>query len=83
MRESGDEVDRANELAEMATANSLYLTRKKARPEQVQNADGSWPIKDCDECGLPIEKGRIKLGKIRCIACQTELERLNALRGKR
>jgi RNA polymerase-binding transcription factor DksA len=83
MREPGDEVDRANELAEMATADSLYLAMKKARPEQVQNPDGSWPIKDCDECGLPIEKGRIKLGKIRCFACQTELEHAQKLRGFR
>ena len=82
MREPGDEVDRANELVEMATANSLYLAMKKARPEQVQNADGSWPIHDCDECGSPIEEGRIKLGKIRCIACQTEIERVNAMRGR-
>lgn len=75
MREVGDEVDQANELAERETANHLYLARKKARPEQVPRSDGSYLFTDCFDCGDPIEEGRLKLGKVRCFSCQTAVER--------
>lgn len=75
MREVGDEVDRANELAEMETANSLYLARKKAAPEREPDANGNYPDMECVDCGGEIAAGRLRLGKVRCIGCQTELER--------
>lgn len=75
MREVGDDVDRANELAEMETANHLYLARKKAAPEQVPLADGTYAQTDCVECGNEIGEGRLKLGKLRCIECQRALEK--------
>ena len=83
MIERGDEVDRANDLAERATADSIYQTRRKAAPEQHQNEDGSWPVTECDECGLDIEPGRIAIGKIRCFTCQSALEAAAKLRGRR
>lgn len=83
MIERGDEVDRANDLAERATADSIYQVRRKAVQEQVQNPDGSWPVTECDECGLDIEPGRIAMGKIRCYACQSGLEAMAKLRGRR
>ena len=80
MREVGDEVDRANELAARETEHHLHKARTRAAPEQQQNQDGSWPHTACVECGEAIEPGRIKLGKIRCYACQVELERLRSRR---
>jgi RNA polymerase-binding transcription factor DksA len=75
MREVGDEVDRANELAQMETENSLYLARKKAAPEQLPRADGTYEQTDCIDCGGEIPLGRLNLGKVRCIGCQSALER--------
>jgi len=77
MREVGDEVDQANELAEMETANHLYLARKKAAPEQEPRADGTYAILDCVDCGEGIEPGRVQLGKVRCFHCQSDLEKRN------
>jgi hypothetical protein len=75
VREVQDEVDRANDLADRDRENSIYEARKLARPEQEQRDDGSWPHEDCIDCAEPIEPGRIRLGKIRCFACQDYLER--------
>jgi RNA polymerase-binding transcription factor DksA len=75
MREVGDEVDQANELAERETANHLYLARKKARPEQEPRADGTYPYPDCMDCSEPIEAARLNLGKRRCYLCQVDWER--------
>lgn len=75
MREVGDEVDQANELAEMETANHLYLARKKAEPEQLPRADGTYAILACVDCGEDIEPGRVQLGKVRCFHCQSDLEK--------
>ena len=83
MREVGDEVDQANELAQMETDNHLYLARKKSRPEQEQRADGSWPHPECVDCEGPIGEVRLGMGRIRCIHCQTDLEAKNKHLGNR
>ena len=75
MREVGDEVDRANDLAERENAHLLYQVRKKAGAQQEPLADGSYPFPDCHDCAEPIEPGRLKLGRIRCFSCQEDLER--------
>lgn len=74
MRDVGDEVDQANELAQMETDNRLYLARKKSKPEQEQRPDGSWPHQTCFDCEGPIGDFRLAMGRIRCIHCQTDLE---------
>lgn len=83
MREVGDEVDQANELAQMETDNRLYLARKKSKPEQEQRADGTWPQPDCFDCEGPIGDARLAMGRIRCIHCQTDLEAKEKLWGGR
>jgi RNA polymerase-binding transcription factor DksA len=69
-----DDLDAASELTQQL--NDAYVTnaRAKARPEQVQNADGTWPKTECD-CGDPIPEGRLAMGKIRCLECQKDFEK--------
>ncbi len=74
MRDFSDDIDQANELAQRMNDHAVAQARAKSKPEQVQGQDGSWPVTECDECGLDIEPGRIALGKIRCFTCQSNLE---------
>lgn len=68
-----DDLDRASELTQVLTDIYVAGTRRKAQPEQEQQPDGSWPIQEC-ECGEPLGQ-RMALGKIRCLACQQDLEK--------
>ena len=69
-----DNLDQAQELTALLTEAYVENARAGAKPEQVQNADGSWPVTEC-ECGEPIPEARIRLGKILCISCQEDLEK--------
>ena len=69
-----DNLDQAQELTTLLTEAYVDSARAGAKPEQVQNADGTWPVTDC-ECGDAIPEARIRLGKIRCVACQMDLEK--------
>jgi RNA polymerase-binding transcription factor DksA len=73
MERSPDVLDRASALTDRLTEAYVDAARRKARPEQVQNPDGSWPQTECD-CGEEIGPARLALGKIRCLDCQAELE---------
>ena len=70
-----DPLDRASRAEHEMTASAVAEHRAAAAPEQVPNADGSWPTTDCVECGCEIEAGRLALGKVRCLRCQELLER--------
>ena len=69
-----DVLDRASALT--ARLNEAYVeeARHRARPEQKQNPDGSWPQTECEDCANDIEPGRLALGKIRCLGCQEARE---------
>jgi hypothetical protein len=69
-----DDLDRASELTQTLTDAYINGVRNLAAPEQVQRPDGSWPVTEC-ECGETIPQGRLLLGKIRCVACQADLEK--------
>lgn len=73
MSAAADDLDRASELTQQLTDAYISNTRHLARPEQVRNADGSWPVTEC-ECGEPLGF-RAYLGKILCLACQQDKER--------
>lgn len=70
-----DPNEAASELEEAERSAAITNLRSRVRPEQVQDANGNWKTEDCIDCGEPIGEGRLKLGKIRCIHCQTLLER--------
>lgn len=74
MSNEADALDRAQELTTLLNDAYVDNARALAKPEQVRNPDGSWPVTEC-ECGESIPAGRLALGKIRCIACQTDLEK--------
>ena len=73
-----DPIDQAAQLSEMYTDIAVNAQRQKCVPQQVQvqDEDGNWywPVTECEDCGLDIEPGRLQMGRIRCLACQTTLE---------
>lgn len=73
-----DDLDQAAELTQRMNDSAVARVQKLARPEQVQRPDGTWPHPDCDDCGDPMVEGRLALGKIRCVICQSALERRRA-----
>lgn len=70
----GDDIDKANVLAQRFTDSSVAAAMLKSKPEQVVGVDGQFPIINCVDCGEPIVEGRLMMGKIRCIDCQRILE---------
>ena len=70
-----DQLDTANYYAEQATEKAIAQQRLRAAPQQIQNADGSWPHPECDTCGDDIEPERLAHGMIRCFSCQDAKER--------
>lgn len=75
---SADDIDRAASLNLRQTEDAVRAARDKLAPEQVQNADGTWPEPDCIDCGEPNDQRRLELGKVRCVECQTILEKKRA-----
>ena len=74
-----DLLDRAAALTQRLGDAAIERVRRMAAQEQARNSDGSWTQTDCEDCGEKIEPPRLALGKIRCISCQTELERRQRL----
>ncbi len=72
----GDIIDQANDLAEKMNESNVLAARKAAKPDQVQNPDGSWPQADCEDCGdeIPLQR-LLACGSIRCVYCQTAKEK--------
>jgi RNA polymerase-binding transcription factor DksA len=77
MTREADNIDRASDLALQQTEDSINEVRRAARPEQ-EKIDGEWKQKECDDCGDEIPLARLNLGKIRCVFCQSALERRRA-----
>ena len=73
MSTESDNLDRAADLTRQLADAAVEEVRRAARPQQVQNPDGSWPNPEC-ECGEPIPEFRLLMGRIRCIYCQERLE---------
>ena len=73
-----DDLDRASDLTLALNDSAIEEVRRAARPEQVVGPDGKWLRTNCEDCEEKIPVGRLKLGKIRCVHCQTLLERRRA-----
>lgn len=76
-----EQVDAANYFADLHNRCSEAKARAKAAPEQVPNPDGSWPLTTCIDCDEELNSVRLMMGRVRCIACQTHKERMEARRG--
>lgn len=70
-----DVLDQANNLAQKLNDAHIAAARAKSKAEQVQNADGTWPVTECVDCGIDIPPARLALAKIRCVHCQGDLEK--------
>lgn len=75
--EGGDEVDQAGRVERNFIAASLKAQQEAMKPETHPDFDGE----SCIGCGEPIPLARLNMGKIRCVLCQTELEKLRKTRG--
>lgn len=75
MSAEADDLDRAANLTQERADAAVADIRHLNRPQQVQNADGTWPIVDCEDCGNEIPEGRLAMGKVRCVYCQERRER--------
>lgn len=86
-----DPIDQASYLAELHNNSSIAAQRLKNAPQQQKihatgddgeflfNEDGSpmmvWEHTECVECGDQIIEGRLEMAYIRCVDCQSSIEK--------
>jgi RNA polymerase-binding transcription factor DksA len=63
-------MERASELEQAEREAARHRIERAMRPEKDPRFNG----KDCVECEDEIPPGRLALGKVRCVICQSELE---------
>lgn len=73
-----DDADIASTIEMNFIAQALEKHREKVAAETHPDFDGE----TCVECGEEIPEARLKLKKIRCVDCQSELELRNKLYGR-
>lgn len=73
-----DEGDIASALERGFIAHALNRHKEKVAAESHPDFDGEC----CLDCGADIPKLRLEMGRIRCVDCQTELEKRNKMFGK-
>jgi RNA polymerase-binding transcription factor DksA len=80
-----DPVDVASDGELRNNEEHVRRQRALAAPEQVQLADADgvlyWPITECVDCDGPIPDLRLRMGRVRCVECQSAKERMNKLYG--
>ena len=72
-----DPLDQASEQEAAFRELALAGIAANVRPERHPDFDGE----HCMSCGAEIEEGRLALHKIRCVECQTAIEKRNKQRG--
>lgn len=68
---SGDEADLAQAQIEIFQAQAIRRASGRCGPEVHPEFDGA----HCVDCGIEIPAARLALAKVRCIDCQTLLEK--------
>lgn len=76
MSDNADPLDQAGLLTQQLNDAYLSNARAKNRAEQTQRPDGSWLFSECVDCDADLDQRKL-IGKIRCISCQTALEKEN------
>lgn len=71
-----DPADIANDVVEVCQADAERRARGKSAPETHADFDGL----HCVDCGEPIHTARLGLGKVRCVDCQSQLEKQQMMR---
>lgn len=79
IEKSADEIDMSSELEMAFTEKALEAVVAKLRPEHHPDFNG----KDCVECDDPLPDLRIADRRIRCVPCQTAIERRFKTTGRR
>jgi RNA polymerase-binding transcription factor DksA len=74
MSTEADPLDQAALLSQQINDAYVQNARSKNKPEQVQHADGRWMFTECVDCDADLGDRKL-LAKIRCVSCQTALER--------
>lgn len=65
-----DPIDEAAALSAALADSAIEAARRATAPESHPDFDGE----SCIDCGDDIPQGRLALGKIRCVHCQTVKE---------
>lgn len=73
-----DDADIASAVERGLIAQALANHRQKIAPETHPDFDGE----HCVDCDISIPEGRLKLGKVRCVDCQSDLEKYNKIHGR-
>ena len=72
-----DIADIANDRVEQHLSDALSRQVGKSAPETHPEFNGV----DCIECNEPIPPARLSLHKVRCVECQSRLERIKKMGG--
>ena len=64
----------AERLEQAQRDSAIKAAAKASAPEKHPDFDGA----HCVDCDIEIPDGRLKLGKVRCVDCQSHLERSRA-----
>lgn len=64
----------AERLEQAQRDSAISAAAKASAPEKHHDFDGV----HCVDCDIEIPDGRLKLGKVRCVDCQSQLERSRA-----
>lgn len=70
IEKSADEMDMASELEIMFNEGAIAAVCCRLQPEHDEAFDGA----NCVECEDPLPELRLRIGRIRCVACQTRVE---------
>lgn len=70
-----DILDQADALTQTLRDAGIANVRNALRPQQTQNPDGTWPITECDDCGVDIPAERLAMARIRCTCCEDVREK--------
>ena len=71
-----DPLDEATALTATMTAHAVAAARAANSPQYHPDFDGE----SCIQCGDEIPQDRLAMGKIRCVACQSALEKSDGRR---
>jgi len=77
-----DLIDEAGRITHMHNQHYIAAARAKSAPEQVRSEDGTWPVTECVECSAELNHARLLMGRVRCIACQTDKEKRDTRYGR-
>ena len=69
------QLELADALVESERERSIARSRSQLQPQTSDNFDG----KNCIDCPSEIPQARIQMGRIRCVECQTMIERRSKL----